>query len=657
MSFKIKTLYKPSGDQPKAIKELLTNFQQNIKEQIILGATGTGKTFTIANIIQKLNQNTLIIAHNKTLAGQLYNEIKEMFPENKVEYFISYYDYYQPEAYVVSNDTYIEKTSKINAEIDQLRNRTINSLIYGQNIIVISSVSCIYGVGDINDYKHCILCLEKNKKYFLKEISKQLIEMQFKRNDSDLGRGTFRIRGDTLEIILSSENQKGIRLIFDDNMIEQIQIFNILTGRIIDDLNDIIVYPAALYMANKTKLKESIKRIETELIERIKYFKEQNKLIEMQNIERRITNDIEMLKEIGYCNGIENYSRHLSLKNEKEPPTTLIDYFGNNFLTIIDESHVTVPQIKGMYAGDFSRKQNLINYGFRLPSALDNRPLVFSEFEQKLDKVIYLSATPGDYELNKNIPVIEQIIRPTFILDPKIEIRPTKNQIEDLYFEIKKRIAKNERILVTTITINMSEELSNYLKKIGIKVAYLHSKIKSLERMIILKKLRQGIYDCLIGVNLLREGLDLPEVSLIAILDADKPGFLRSEKSLIQTIGRAARNIQGQVIMYGDEMTSAMEIAIKETQRRRQIQENYNLVHNLTPTMINKNALQTTDINKEKHENIESFLSSNQNYKSDYSLKQLQKLMKRAAKKLDFEKAAFYRNLIIKQENKKDDKI
>ncbi|WP_341266800.1 excinuclease ABC subunit UvrB [Candidatus Phytoplasma fraxini] len=653
MSFKIKTLYKPSGDQPKAIEELLMNFNQNIKEQIILGATGTGKTFTIANIIQKLNQNTLIIAHNKTLAGQLYNEIKEIFPENTVEYFISYYDYYQPEAYVVANDTYIEKTSKVNAEIDQLRNRTINSLVYGKNVIVISSVSCIYGVGDINDYKQSILYLEKNKNFFLKEISTKLIEMQFKRNDIEFGRGTFRIRGDILEIILSSENKRGIRIIFDDEMIEQIHIFDILTGKIIDDLNNIVIYPANLYMADKTKIKETIKRIEKELIERIQYFKEQNKLIEMQNLERRITNDIEMLKEIGYCNGIENYSRHLSLKKEKEPPTTLIDYFGYNFLTIIDESHVTVPQIKGMYEGDFSRKQNLVNYGFRLPSALDNRPLFFYEFEQKLDKVIYLSATPGDYELNKNIPIVEQIIRPTFILDPKIEIRPTKNQIEDLYFEIKKRIQKNERILVTTITISMSEELTKYFKKVGLKVAYLHSKIKSLERMIILKKLRQGVYDCLIGVNLLREGLDLPEVSLVAILDADKPGFLRSYKSLIQTIGRAARNIQGQVIMYGDEITNAMEIAIKETQRRRRIQENYNLTQNLMPTIINKNVAQITDINQEKNESIESFLSSHQKYPSDYSVKKLQRLMKRAAKKLDFEKAAFYRNLIIKQEHNK----
>ncbi|MDC9031848.1 excinuclease ABC subunit UvrB [Columbia Basin potato purple top phytoplasma] len=656
MTFKIKTLYKPSGDQPTAIKKILSNFQKQIKEQIILGATGTGKTFTIANVIQKLNQNTLIIVHNKTLAGQLYNELKEIFPENKIEYFISYYDYYQPEAYVVSSDTYIKKTSKINGEIDQLRHRTINSLIYGSKVIVISSVSCIYGIGDINDYKLYVLYLERNKNYSLKDISKQLVEMQYKRNDVEFDRGTFRIKGNNLEIILSSENKKGIRIIFDNEEIEQIQIFNIPKGDIIENLNNITIFPASLYMANKQKIKETIKRIQTELNERIQYFKEKNKLVEMQNLKKRITNDIEMLQQIGYCSSIENYSRHLSLKKQGEAPTTLIDYFNKNFLTIIDESHVTIPQIKGMYAGDRSRKQNLVKYGFCLPSALDNRPLMFSEFEKKLDKVIYLSATPGDYELEKKIPIIEQIIRPTFILDPEIEVRPTKNQIEDLYFEIKKRAKKNERTLVTTITINMSEELTNYLKKIGIKVTYLHSKIKSLERMIILKQLRSGIYDCLIGVNLLREGLDLPEVSLVAILDADKTGFLRSEKSLIQTIGRAARNTKGKVIMYGDEMTIAMKIAIKETLRRRRIQENYNSKNNLIPSVIHKNKTKTTDINKDKNEKIESLLFDNNKPHKNYNLKELKKLMIKASKKLDFEKAVFYRNLIIKLENEKTEK-
>ncbi|MGI3136309.1 MAG: excinuclease ABC subunit UvrB [Candidatus Phytoplasma vitis] len=656
MTFKIKTLYKPSGDQPKAIEQILTNFKKNIKEQIILGATGTGKTFAIANVIQKLNQNTLIIAHNKTLAGQLYNELKEMFPDNKIEYFISYYDYYRPEAYVVSNDTYIEKTSKINSEIDQLRHRTINSLIYGKNIIVVSSVSCIYGIGDINDYKLSVLYLEKNKIYSFKQILKQLVEMQYKRNDIAFDRGTFRIRGGTLDIILSAETQQGIRIVFDNEEIEKIQIFDILKGNIIENLKNVSIFPASLYVTNKKKLKETIKRIEEELEERIEYFQKTNQLIEAQNIVKRVTNDIEMLKQIGYCNGIENYSRHLSLKKEGEPPTTLIDYFGKNFLTIIDESHVTIPQIKGMHAGNYSRKKNLIEHGFRLPSTLDNRPLTFSEFEKKMDKVIYLSATPGNYEIDKKIPIIEQIIRPTFILDPIIELRPTQNQIEDLYLEIKSRAEKNERTLVTTITINMSEELTNYLKKIGIKVAYLHSEIKSLERMIILKKLRTGVYDCLVGVNLLREGLDLPEVSLVAILDADKPGFLRSEKSLIQTIGRAARNIRGKVIMYGDEITNAMETAIQETLRRRQIQENYNLKHNLQPTIIHKNIKQTTDINKDKNEDIESFLFSEKQSPKNYSLKKLQSLMKKASKKLDFEKAMFYRNLIIKSEKEKKQK-
>ncbi|WP_238055073.1 excinuclease ABC subunit UvrB [Candidatus Phytoplasma ziziphi] len=653
MTFKIKTVYKPSGDQPKAIEQILTNFKKNIKEQIILGATGTGKTFAIANVIQKLNQNTLIIAHNKTLAGQLYNELKEMFPDNKIEYFISYYDYYRPEAYVVSNDTYIEKTSKINSEIDQLRHRTINSLIYGKNIIVVSSVSCIYGIGDINDYKLSVLYLEKNKIYSFKQILKQLVEMQYKRNDITFDRGTFRVRGGTLDIILSAETQQGIRIVFDNEEIEKIQIFDILEGNIIENLKNVSIFPASLYVTNKNKLKETIKRIEEELEERIEYFQKTNQLIEAQNIVKRVTNDIEMLKQIGYCNGIENYSRHLSLKKEGEPPTTLIDYFGKNFLTIIDESHVTVPQIKGMHAGNYSRKKNLIEHGFRLPSTLDNRPLTFPEFEKKMDKVIYLSATPGNYEIDKKIPIIEQIIRPTFILDPIIELRPTKNQIEDLYSEIKKRAEKKERTLVTTITINMSEELTNYLKKIGIKVAYLHSEIKSLERMIILKKLRTGIYDCLVGVNLLREGLDLPEVSLVAILDADKPGFLRSEKSLIQTIGRAARNIYGKVIMYGDEITNAMETAIQETLRRRQIQENYNLKNNLKPTIIHKNIKQTTDINKDKNENIESFLFSGKQSPENYSLKKLRSLMNKASKKLDFEKAMFYRNLIIKLEKDK----
>ncbi|WAN63284.1 Excinuclease ABC subunit B [Candidatus Phytoplasma rubi] len=656
MIFKIKTLYKPSGDQPKAIEQILNNFKKNIKEQIILGATGTGKTFAIANVIQKLNQNTLIIVHNKTLAGQLYNELKEMFPDNKIEYFISYYDYYRPEAYVVSNDTYIEKTSKINSEIDQLRHRTINSLIYGKNIIVVSSVSCIYGIGDINDYKLSVLYLEKKKIYSFKQILKQLVEMQYKRNDLVFDRGTFRIRGGTLDIILSAETQQGIRIVFDNEEIEKIQIFDILKGNIIENLKNVSIFPASLYVTNKKKLKETIKRIEEELEESIKYFQKKNQLIEAQNIVKRVTNDIEMLKQIGYCNGIENYSRHLSLKKKGEPPTTLIDYFGKNFLTIIDESHVTIPQIKGMHAGNYSRKKNLIEHGFRLPSTLDNRPLTFSEFEKKMDKVIYLSATPGNYEIDKKIPIIEQIIRPTFILDPIIELRPTQNQIEDLYSEIKSRAEKNERTLVTTITINMSEELTNYLKKIGIKVAYLHSEIKSLERMIILKKLRTGVYDCLVGVNLLREGLDLPEVSLVAILDADKPGFLRSEKSLIQTIGRAARNIRGKVIMYGDEITNAMEIAIQETLRRRQIQENYNLKHNLQPTIIYKNIKQTTDINKDKNENIESFLFSEKQSPKNYSLKKLQSLMKKFSKKLDFEKAMFYRNLIIKLEKEKKQK-
>lgn len=647
MAFKLKTLYKPSGDQPKAIEQLLSNLDKGHKEQIVIGATGTGKTFTISNIIHKLNKKTLIIVHNKTLAGQLFNELKTMFPDNKVEYFISYFDYYQPEAYVVRNDTYIEKDSLINDEIDKMRHSAINSLINHDDVIVVSSVSCIYGVGDIENYKKSILYLEKGMKYILKELVNQLVGLNYQRNDYSFKRGTFRLRGDTIDIVPSSDTTQGVRIIFWDDEIEEIKLFNTVDGVIVANLEDITIFPASLYATDKEKLEESILRIQQELTEQIVFFKDKNQLVEAQKIEMKTKYDLEMLQELGYCNGIENYSRHLSLKAAGETPTTLIDYFGDDFLTIIDESHVTVSQIRGMYEGDFSRKNNLVQYGFRLPSALDNRPLRFPEFEKKMDKIIYLSATPGDYELNKNLPIVEQIIRPTFVLDPIIEVRPTKNQIENLYFEIKKRAEKNERTLVSTITIKMSEDLTSYLKDLGIKVAYLHSEIKSLERLVILEDLMIGTYDCLIGVNLLREGLDLPLVSLVAILDADKQGFLRNKRSLIQTIGRAARNINGKAILYGDVITDAMQEAIEETQRRRTLQEEYNRVHNVKPTPIIKTIVKKNIMDKQKAQKEEaSLLASSKNQKNRLDLKQLQKSMKEAAKQLNFEQAVIYRDLI-----------
>ncbi|MCQ9618495.1 MAG: Excinuclease ABC subunit UvrB [Candidatus Phytoplasma pruni] len=647
MAFKLKTLYKPSGDQPKAIEQLLSNLDKGHKEQIVIGATGTGKTFTISNIIHKLNKKTLIIVHNKTLAGQLFNELKTMFPDNKVEYFISYFDYYQPEAYVVRNDTYIEKDSLINDEIDKMRHSAINSLINHDDVIVVSSVSCIYGVGDIENYKKSILYLEKGMKYILKELVNQLVGLNYQRNDYSFKRGTFRLRGDTIDIVPSSDTAQGVRIIFWDDEIEEIKLFNTVDGVIVANLEDITIFPASLYAIDKEKLEESILRIQQELTEQIVFFKDKNQLVEAQKIEMKTKYDLEMLQELGYCNGIENYSRHLSLKAAGETPTTLIDYFGDDFLTIIDESHVTVSQIRGMYEGDFSRKNNLVQYGFRLPSALDNRPLRFLEFEKKMDKIIYLSATPGDYELNKNLPIVEQIIRPTFVLDPIIEVRPTKNQIENLYFEIKKRAEKNERTLVSTITIKMSEDLTSYLKDLGIKVAYLHSEIKSLERLVILEDLMIGTYDCLIGVNLLREGLDLPLVSLVTILDADKQGFLRNKRSLIQTIGRAARNINGKAILYGDVITDAMQEAIEETQRRRTLQEEYNRVHNVKPTPIIKTIVKKNIMDKQKAQKEEaSLLASSKNQKNRLDLKQLQKSMKKAAKQLNFEQAVIYRDLI-----------
>lgn len=572
--FKLVSKYKPSGDQPEAIKELVQGIKEGKKEQVLLGATGTGKTFTIANVIEKTNKPTLVLAHNKTLAGQLYNELKELFPENRVEYFVSYYDYYQPEAYVPSTDTYIEKDSSINDEIDELRHSATSALISRSDVIVVASVSCIYGIGEIEEYKKKMLTLNVGDTIDRDIIIKKLIEMLYERNDIDLKRGTFRVRGDSLEIVPAYERTNGLLIEWFGDEIDRISEVDTITGHILKDKKTVSIFAASHFVTDEERLKISIERINKEKEERVKYFKENNKLIEAQRIEERVNYDMEMLSETGFCRGIENYSRHIALKEEGESPNTLIDFFPKDFLLVIDESHVTLPQVRAMYNGDRARKMNLVDYGFRLPSALDNRPLKFEEFTKKLNDVIYVSATPGDYEMERvNNKVVEQIIRPTGLLDPLIEVRPTKNQVDNLVEEINKQIEKNERTLITTLTIRMAEELTNYLKSLDIKVAYLHSEVKTLERLKIIRDLRLGKYDVVVGINLLREGIDIPEVSLIAIMDADKQGFLRSTRSLIQTIGRAARNSSGRVIMYADIISDSMNESITETERRRSIQE------------------------------------------------------------------------------------
>lgn len=645
MKFDLKAPYEPRGDQIEAIETLIKNFEASKSRQILLGATGTGKTFTIANIIQKMGKKTLVLAHNKTLAGQLYGELKAFFPNNRVEYFISYYDYYQPEAYVVSSDTYIEKDASINDEIDEMRHAATSSLLEREDVIVVASVSCIYGIGNKEDYENAMLVLRQGDEFGRSRLLNQLVMMTYERNDIDFHRGTFRVRGDVVEIIPAYEHAKGVRVSFFGDEIESIKLFDVLTGMAIEQVEVTTIFPATHFVTDQNKLEESMRRIHNELIDRVRYFKENDMLLEAQRIEQRTKYDLEMLREIGMCSGVENYARHLSLRDEGETPETLIDFFGGDFLMIIDESHVTLPQVRGMYAGDRSRKTTLVNHGFRLPSALDNRPLQFDEFEQKLDKVIYLSATPGDYELDKGYPVVEQIIRPTYLVDPEIEIRPTLGQMDDLYFEIKSRIQKNERVLVTTLTIRMSEDLTAYFKKMGLKVAYLHSEIKALDRLAILRDLRLGTYDCLIGINLLREGLDLPEVSLVAILDADKQGFLRSERSLIQTIGRAARNQNGHVIMYADKISQAMDIAIKETYRRREKQLAYNLKHHVEPVTIKKDIREDVSIKQylDKDEK-----SSKLNKKDrEKAVRELEKAMREAASNLDFERAAELRDAIF----------
>lgn len=646
MQFNLKAPYQPMGDQIKAIDTLLDNFNKGEKRQVLRGATGTGKTFTISNIIEKLGRKTLVLAHNKTLAGQLYSELKAFFPDNRVEYFISYYDYYQPEAYVVSSDVFIEKDASINDEIDEMRHSATASLLERDDVIVVASVSCIYGIGDPDDYKNGVIFLRVGDEYGIRQLLNKLVELTYQRNDIDFHRGTFRVRGDIVEIVPSNEHANGIRVEFFGDEIEKIRWFDILTGQIVDTVEFTTIFPATHFMTNKERMEESLRRIRAELEERVTYFQFENKLLEAERIKMRTRYDLEMLEEIGVCPGVENYSRHMALKAEGETPSTLIDFFGNDFLLIVDESHATLPQIRGMYNGDRSRKQTLVDYGFRLPSALDNRPLRFEEFNKKLDKVIYLSATPGDYELQKPYPLVEQIIRPTYLLDPVVEVRKSLGQIDDLYAEIKKRIEKDERVLVTTLTIRMSEDLTSYFKQLGLKVAYLHSEVKSLERIQILRDLRIGKYDVLVGINLLREGLDLPEVSLVAILDADKQGFLRSERSLIQTMGRAARNVNGKVIMYADTISEAMRKAINETQRRREVQDSFNQKYHLEPVTVKKDI--RDDIS------IKIYGEDDNATKKKYTPKELknqisevERLMKNAAKELDFEKAAELRDLLF----------
>ena len=646
--FKLHSSYKPTGDQPEAIKKLVNNLNNGVKAQTLLGATGTGKTYTIANVIEAYGKNVLVLAHNKTLAGQLYGELKSFFPDNRVEFFISYYDYYQPEAYVAMKDLYIEKDCSINDDIDQMRHSAVSSLLTEKNVIVVSSVSCIYGIGDPEDYKNNMLLLRVGEEIKRDDFLEKLVALQYKRNDFSLERGTFRVKGDIVDIILTGMAEEVIRIEFMFDEIEKIKVLDLSTMHPKASKQIITIYPATLFSISDAKLKEGIRRIKVELEDRINYFKENGKLLEAERIAQRTRYDLEMLEEIGTCSGVENYSRHLSLREEGETPYTLMDFFNNDFLLVVDESHVTLPQVRGMYNGDRARKESLVEYGFRLPSALDNRPLKYDEFEKKIDKVIYVSATPGDEEKSKSAEIVEQIIRPTGLLDPLVEVRRTDGQIDDLVAEIKKRISAGERVLVLTLTIKMSETLTNYLKDIGIKVAYLHSEIKSLERMKVIRNLRNGTVDVLVGINLLREGLDIPEVSLIAILDADKEGFLRSETSLIQIIGRAARNANGKVIMYADNMTKSMENAIVETYRRRNIQEAYNTEHGIIPKTIIKDISDDLIITKDNGSSIDmADYDKMSNLEKKAIIAKLEIKMKQAAKELNFEEAMSLRDIIF----------
>jgi len=640
--FKLVSKFSPSGDQPEAIKKLVEGIKMGEKHQVLLGATGTGKTFTIANVIKEVNKPTLVLAHNKTLAGQLYSEFKDLFPENRVELFISYYDYFQPEAYVPSSDTYIEKDASINDEIDELRHSATSALINRDDVIVVASVSCIYGIGEKIEYEKNTLVITMGEKFNRKYIIDKLIDMTYERNELDFHRGTFRVRGNNIDIIPASSKESGIRIELDDDICTSITIFDPVSGVVKENKKTVVITPASHFVTSPEKLEIAIERIEKELEERLSYFKEQGKFVEEQRLRERVKYDIEMLKETGYCNGVENYARHLALREEGMMPTCLIDYFKSDFLLVVDESHVTLPQVRGMYNGDRMRKSTLVEYGFRLPSALDNRPLQFNEFEQKINTAIYVSATPGDYELElTNNKKVEQIIRPTGLLDPIIEVRPTEGQIDDIIGEINERIKRNERVLITTLTIRMSEELTNYLKALNIKVAYLHSEIKSLERLKIIHDLRAGIFDVVVGINLLREGLDIPEVSLICIMDADKQGFLRSSRSLIQTIGRCARNEFGKVIMYADTVSEAMNIAIEETKRRREIQNNYNIEHGIIPKTVVKDIKEVVS-NQINPKNNKQKISKKE---KENIIKNIEEEMKLAAKNLDFERAMELRDI------------
>lgn len=649
-NFQLQSEYFPQGDQPKAISALAEGLDNNKKHQVLLGATGTGKTYTMANVIQKVNKPTLIIAHNKTLAGQLMSEFKSFFPNNAVEYFVSYYDFYQPEAYVPSTDTYIEKDAKINDEIDKLRHSATSSLIERNDVIIVASVSSIYGLGSPEEYRTQTLSLRVGMERDRNSVLRKLVDIQYQRNDINFIRGTFRVRGDVIEIFPASRGEQAIRVEFFGDEIERIREIDVLTGEIIGDRSHITIFPASHFVTNEENLKRAIKDIEEELEARLRVLKDQGKLLEAQRIEQRTRYDIEMMAEVGFCSGIENYSRHLEGRSAGSMPHTLLDYFPEDYLIFIDESHVTLPQIRGMYNGDQARKQMLVDYGFRLPSAKDNRPLMFSEFEKHVNQIVYVSATPGPYELEKAPKVIEQIIRPTGLLDPEIEVRPIKGQIDDLIGEINERISKKERVLVTTLTKKMSEDLTDYFKELGIKVKYLHSDIKTLERLKIIRGLRIGEFDVLIGINLLREGLDIPEVSLVAILDADKEGFLRSDRSLIQTSGRAARNANGKVIMYADKITGSMETAIDETKRRRTIQIAHNKKQGIEPKTIVKKVNDVIEAVKVAEPSGEYKVSKSKKMNKKDRVKVIEKIekeMRLAAKDLDFERAAELRDLLI----------
>lgn len=650
--FDLQSAYKPSGDQPKAIDKLVEKILAGQRYQTLLGATGTGKTFTVSNVVKEINRPTLVMAHNKTLAGQLYSEFKDYFPNNAVEYFVSFYDYYQPEAYVPSTDTFIEKDASINDEIDKLRHSATSSLFERNDVLVVASVSCIYGLGNPTEYRDHMLSIRIGTEKDRDELLRDLVDIQYARNDIDFQRGTFRVRGDSVEVIPASREGECIRIEFFGDEVDRIRVVDALTGEIIGDREHVVIFPASHFVTGEERLQKAIKRIETELEEQLTYLKSKNKLLEAQRLEQRTNYDLEMMNEMGFCSGIENYSRHLELRDAGSTPNTLFDYFPDDFLLVVDESHATLPQVRGMYNGDRARKQMLVDHGFRLPSALDNRPLTFDEFEEKANQFVFISATPGPYEIEHTDEMIEQIIRPTGLLDPKVSVRPIEGQIDDLIGEMNKRINRNERVLVTTLTKKMAEDLTDYLKELDLKVAYLHSEVKTLERIEIIRDLRVGKYDILVGINLLREGLDIPEVSLVAILDADKEGFLRSERSLIQTMGRAARNENGQVIMYADKITDSMQYAIDETNRRREIQSAYNEEHGITPKTIIKEvrdvirATVAPDANEE-YESASEKMTGLPKEEREKVLQRIEHEMKEAAKELDFERATELRDILF----------